>query len=115
MILTTCSRQIATQIAPRNVKQLPMLDQESAGRLLQSQLSDTAGWSPADANAIAQYLMCLPVALVRAADFVNQTGTKLPKLLRLLRDNEEAVAELLSAGPDHDAPHDDRLLPVQKT
>ena len=111
VLLTTRSRQVATRTAGNRVLSLDMLDADSACLLFHDHLHNPVV-HPEEATEIVRWLTHCPLAVMRAAEFINETGTRLSTLLRLFEKDESTIVELL--GTDADDIDHDRSEPTTK-
>ncbi|KAH7012165.1 uncharacterized protein B0I36DRAFT_279029 [Microdochium trichocladiopsis] len=96
ILLTTRSRPVAVQFAQSNIVDIEEMDSNEAILLLQKSL--TQGQTPQDEALLEDLLIqltYLPLAITRAAAYLNQTKVPIRKYLGLLRGAEKDAVRLL--------------------
>jgi hypothetical protein len=103
IIFTTRDRKTAVKLAQQNVIEVLEMDEHMAMQLLQKYLinQDLVN-NEQDTKALLAQLTYLPLAIVQAAAYINETGIALADYLSLLADQEEEVIELLSEDFEND-------------
>lgn len=100
VLITTRCRQVAVRIAHKCIIPLDTLGIDDAVQLFNSRLIYPIFEEPETIVELARFLTCLPLALIRAADFINEHDFSISMLLQLLQENGEAVMGLLGTDSD---------------
>ena|SRR5687768_13414322 len=97
ILFTTRTRSIATRLARREVVDLSRLSKTEARQLLEKLLIDKL---PAEEGVVMELLAILtylPLAIMQAAAYLNETKTPVVEYIRLLLHTERDIVELLEA------------------
>ncbi|KAN0087046.1 hypothetical protein V8E54_000734 [Elaphomyces granulatus] len=97
VLFTTRNQQLATSLVGPDVISIPEMDDKIATDLLRASLirKDLVNDSQPTAQLLCQ-LSCLPLAIIQAASYMNQTGVSAATYLSLLERQENEIVELLS-------------------
>ncbi len=116
IVFTTRDRKTAIKLAHRNVVKVPEMEEDVAIQLLQKCLynPDLVNNRP-DTIALLKELTYLPLAIVQAASYINENRIAFVDYLFLLRDQEEAVIDLLSEEFEDDGRYANIKNPVATT
>ncbi|KAN0087037.1 hypothetical protein V8E54_000725 [Elaphomyces granulatus] len=97
VLFTTRNQQLATSLVGPEVIGIPEMDDKMATDLLRVSLirKDLVNDSQSTAQLLCQ-LSCLPLAIIQAASYMNQTGIPVSTYLSLLEKQENEIVELLS-------------------
>ncbi|KAN0087051.1 hypothetical protein V8E54_000739 [Elaphomyces granulatus] len=96
VLFTTRNQQLATTLVGPEVISIPEMDDKMATDLLRASLirKDLVNDSQPTAQLLCQ-LSCLPLAIIQAASYMNQTGVSVATYLSLLEGQENEIVELL--------------------
>ncbi|KAJ6042987.1 FabD/lysophospholipase-like protein [Penicillium canescens] len=98
IIWTTRDRKVATAVARENVVTVRQMDESGASEMMRKYLIDPSrikideGLLP----GLLQKLTYLPLAIVQAASYINETGESLKTYEALLSSHDDEAIELLS-------------------
>ncbi|KAN0087059.1 hypothetical protein V8E54_000747 [Elaphomyces granulatus] len=97
VLFTTRNQQLATTLVGPDVIGIPEMDEKMATDLLRASLirKDLVNDSQTTTQLLRQ-LSCLPLAIIQAASYMNQTGISVSTYLSLLERQENEIVELLS-------------------
>ncbi|KAN0087042.1 hypothetical protein V8E54_000730 [Elaphomyces granulatus] len=97
VLFTTRNQQLATSLVGPEVIGIHEMDDKMATDLLRVSLirKDLVNGSQTTTQLLRQ-LSCLPLAIVQAASYMNQTGVSVATYLSLLEKQENEIVELLS-------------------
>ncbi|KAN0069937.1 hypothetical protein V8E54_012243 [Elaphomyces granulatus] len=97
VLFTTRNQQLATSLVGPDVINIPKMDDKMAIDLLRASLirKDLVNDSQTTTQLLYQ-LSCLPLAIIQAASYMNQTGISVATYLSLLERQESEMIELLS-------------------
>ncbi|KAN0082027.1 hypothetical protein V8E54_003325 [Elaphomyces granulatus] len=97
VLFTTRNRRLATKLVGLDVINISGMDDGMAIDLLRASLvhKDLTNDSQTTTQLLHQ-LGCLPLAIVQAASYMNETGTSVTTYLSLLQSQENVIVELLS-------------------
>ncbi|KAN0069929.1 P-loop containing nucleoside triphosphate hydrolase protein [Elaphomyces granulatus] len=97
VLFTTRNQQLATSLVGPDVINIPKMDDKMATDLLRASLirKDLVNDSQTTTQLLYQ-LSCLPLAIIQAASYMNQTGISVATYLSLLERQENEMVELLS-------------------
>ena len=97
VLFTTRNQQLATSLVGPEVISIPEMDDKMATDLLRASLirKDLVNDSQTTTQLLCQ-LSCLPLAIIQAASYMNQTGISVATYLSLLERQENEMVELLS-------------------
>jgi hypothetical protein len=85
------------KLARRSMIEMSEMDQAGGEQLLRNYLVDRDLLNnQTAATALLTQLTYLPLAIVQAAEYINENGIGLPDYLSLLEEQEEDVIELLA-------------------
>ena len=116
VVFTTRSRKVAVKLAQQNVIKVLEMDEEAAMQVLSKSLIDQGLLqNREDTIKLLQKLTFLPLAIVQAAAYINESGTTLANYLLLLEDQEQNVIELLSEDFEDEGRYRDTKNPVATT
>lgn len=116
VVFTTRSRKVAVRLAQQNVIKVLEMDEEVAMQVLGKSLIDQGLLqNHEDVIKLLQKLTFLPLAIVQAAAYINETGTTLADYLSLLEDQEQNVIKLLSEEFEEEGRYRDTKNPVATT
>ncbi|QKX59475.1 uncharacterized protein TRUGW13939_06609 [Talaromyces rugulosus] len=97
ILFTTRNRQLATLLVGPEVISLGEMDDKTASNLLFGSLThNDADHRDRIATELVRQLSGLPLAIVQAASYINETGISLESYLSLLHEQEDVLLELLS-------------------
>ncbi|KAH8745706.1 kinase subdomain-containing protein, partial [Hyaloscypha sp. PMI_1271] len=97
IVFTTRNKKTAVKLAHQNIVQVLEMDEDVAVQLLQKCLiNPSLVNSGSDTKALLKELTYLPLAIVQAAAYINESGITFADYLLLLADQEEEVIDLLS-------------------
>ncbi|KAN0087056.1 hypothetical protein V8E54_000744 [Elaphomyces granulatus] len=96
VLFTSRNQQLATTLVGPEVISIPEMDDKMATDLLRASLirKDLVNDSQPTAQLLCQ-LSCLPLAIIQAASYMNQTGVSVATYLSLLEGQENEIVELL--------------------
>jgi hypothetical protein len=94
IIFTTTNRKTAAKLAPRNVVELPEMEQGIAQKMLEMCLVDPAN-EQEKVDLLLKELAYLPLAIVQAAAYVNVNKITLQEYLSLLVKKKEELVKRL--------------------
>ncbi|KAN0072745.1 hypothetical protein V8E54_008859 [Elaphomyces granulatus] len=97
VLFTTRNQQLATTLVGPDVISIPEMDDKMGTDLLRASLirQDLVNDSQPTTQLLRQ-LSCLPLAIIQAASYMNQTGISVSTYLSLLERQENEMVELLS-------------------
>ncbi|KAN0070946.1 purine and uridine phosphorylase [Elaphomyces granulatus] len=97
VLFTTRNQQLATSLVGPEVISIHEMDDKMAADLLRASLihKDLVNDSQTTTQLLRQ-LSCLPLAIIQAASYMNQTGISVATYLSLLERQENEMVELLS-------------------
>ena len=97
VLFTTRNQQLATSLVGPEVISIPEMDDRMAIDLLRASLvrKDLLN-DPQTTTQLLHQLSCLPLAIIQAASYMNQTGISVATYLSLLERQENEMVELLS-------------------
>jgi nucleoside phosphorylase/tetratricopeptide (TPR) repeat protein len=97
VLFTTRNQQVATSLVGPEVISIHEMDDKMATDLLRASLihKDLVNDSQPTTQLLRQ-LSCLPLAIIQAASYINQTGISVATYLSLLERQENEMVELLS-------------------
>ncbi|KAN0083379.1 hypothetical protein V8E54_002467 [Elaphomyces granulatus] len=97
VLFTTRNQQVATSLVGPEVISIHEMDDKMATDLLRASLirKDLVNDSQTTTQLLHQ-LSCLPLAIIQAASYLNQTGISVATYLSLLEREENEMVELLS-------------------
>ncbi|KAN0087168.1 hypothetical protein V8E54_000856 [Elaphomyces granulatus] len=97
VLFTTRNKQLATTLVGPEVISIPEMDDKMATDLLRASLirKDLVNDSQTTTQLLCQ-LSCLPLAIIQAASYMNQTEISVATYLSLLGRQENVMVELLS-------------------
>src|ERR1700722_8803969 len=97
VLLTTRNQQLATSLVGPEVISIHEMDDKMATDLLRASLirKDLVNDSQTTTQLLCQ-LSCLPLAIIQAASYMNQTGISVATYVSLLERQENEMVELLS-------------------
>ncbi|KAN0087289.1 hypothetical protein V8E54_000977 [Elaphomyces granulatus] len=97
VLFTTRNQQLATSLVGPDVISIPEMDDEMATNLLRASLirKDLVNDAQTTTQLLSQ-LSYLPLAIIQAASYMNQTGISVATYLSLLERQENEMVELLS-------------------
>src|SRR5712664_36463 len=97
VLFTTRNQQLATSLVGPGVISIPEMDDKMATDLLRASLirQDLVNDSQTTTQLLRQ-LSCLPLAIIQAASYMNQTGISVATYLSLLERQGNDMVELLS-------------------
>ncbi|KAM0322096.1 hypothetical protein ACHAQA_009725 [Verticillium albo-atrum] len=96
ILFTTRTQRIATRLAQSDMVVLSQMDGDEASDLLKKSLRGKP--LPTDEKGVAELLdilTCLPLAIVQGAAYLNETRASVSEYIRLLRNTERDMVELL--------------------
>ena len=94
-LFTTRTRSIATRLAGREVVDLSRLSKTEATQLLEKLLIDELPAEEGVVTELLEILTYLPLAITQAAAYLNENKTPVVEYMRLLRNTERDMVELL--------------------
>ncbi|KAN0066948.1 hypothetical protein V8E54_014872 [Elaphomyces granulatus] len=97
VLFTTRNRQLATKLVGPEVISISQMDDKTATDLLRASLidKDLVNDRQTTSQLLCQ-LSCLPLAIIQAASYINETGISVAIYLSLLNRQENVMVELLS-------------------
>jgi tetratricopeptide (TPR) repeat protein len=98
IVFTTRDRKVAVRLA-QNLIDVPEMDEDQATQLLQNSLFQSGSTDNHNDNhkhILLAKLANLPLAIVQASSFVNETGCSISDYLSLLEQQEDDFIHLLS-------------------
>jgi tetratricopeptide (TPR) repeat protein len=98
IIWTTRDRKVATAVARENVVTVPQMDESGASEMMQKYLIDPSRIESDEGllPGLLRKLTYLPLAIVQAASYLNETGESLKTYEALLSSHDDEAMELLS-------------------
>ena len=97
VLFTTRNGQFATKLVGPEVIDIPQMDNEMAAELLKASLIRKYLVDDYQiATQLLRQLSCLPLAIIQAASYINETGISVGTYLSLLERQENVMVELLS-------------------
>ncbi|KAF2228519.1 HET-domain-containing protein [Viridothelium virens] len=102
IVFTTRDKKTAIKLTAPNVIELPEMEEDGAIQLLQKSVVNPGLHVEQHAKALVRELTYLPLAIVQAVAYINENSMALADYLSLLREQEEAVIELLSEAFEDD-------------
>jgi hypothetical protein len=97
IVFTTRDKKTAVKLAGQNIIEVPEMDEDGALQLLQKSLVEPSLLDrQREAKILLRELTYLPLAIVQAAAYINESSAALEDYLSLLNEQEESVIELLS-------------------
>ncbi|KAH8696322.1 hypothetical protein BGW36DRAFT_417527, partial [Talaromyces proteolyticus] len=97
ILVTTRNRQLATLLAGPEVISVSEMDDQMAVNLLFASLTQKdVVYRGQISTELVRQLSGLPLAIVQAASYINETGISLESYLNLLHEQEDVLLELLS-------------------
>ena len=97
VLFTTRNRQLATKLAGPEVVNIPQMDDKVATDLLKVLLIDKDLVNDHQTSTqLLRRLSYLPLAIIQAASYINETGVSITTYLSLLQRQENVMVELLS-------------------
>ena len=97
VLFTTRNRQLATKLAGPDVISITQMDDKMATDLLQASLIDKDLVNDHQTTTqLLHQLSCLPLAIIQAASYMNETEISITTYLSLLQRQENVMVELLS-------------------
>jgi NB-ARC domain len=97
VIFTTRNRQLAVRLAAPELVTLDEMNEETAVNMLRASLVQKDLIQNHEAViTLLQLLTFLPLAIIQAAAYINETGINLADYVSLLKEQEEDTIELLS-------------------
>ncbi|CAG8001826.1 unnamed protein product [Penicillium nalgiovense] len=117
IIWTTRDRKVATGVARENVVTVRQMDESGASEMMRKYLIDPSrirtdeGLLP----GLLHKLTYLPLAIVQAASYINETGESLETYEALLSSHDDEAVELLSEHFEDDGRYADMENAVAKT
>ncbi|KAE8325085.1 hypothetical protein BDV39DRAFT_207208 [Aspergillus sergii] len=116
ILFTTRTQQLATKLAGPDIMRVPEIDSVTAITLLRSSLAqDDLFTDETSASMLVCQLGGLPLALIQAASFMNESSISLETYLSLLNREEHTMIELLSEDFEDDYRYPDSKNPVAST
>ena len=117
IIWTTRDRKVATTVAREKTVAVPEIDEAGASKMMRNYLinPDLTKAGEDILPGLLQKLTYLPLAIVQAAAYINETGISLAEYEVLFSDRDEEVIELLSEGFEDDSRYTDTENAVAKT
>jgi hypothetical protein len=97
ILFLTCDRSLAVKLAQQNVVEVPAMEEDIAAQLLKNYLVNKELVSNRqDTHALLAQLNYLPLAIVQAAQYINEKSVTLADYLLLLARHEGGIADLQS-------------------
>jgi hypothetical protein len=97
VLFTTRNRQLATKLVGPEVINIPQMDDKMATDLLRASLIDKDLVNDHQTTTqLLRQLSCLPLAIIQAASYINETEISVATYLSLLQRQENVMVELLS-------------------
>ncbi|KAN0067004.1 hypothetical protein V8E54_014928 [Elaphomyces granulatus] len=97
VLFTTRNRQLATKLVGPEVISISQMDDKTATDLLRASLIDKDLVNDHQTTSqLLRQLSCLPLAIIQAASYINETGISVATYLSLLERQENVMVELLS-------------------
>ena len=117
IIWTTRDRKVATTVARENTVAVPEIDEAGASKMMRNYLinHDLTKAGEDILPGLLQKLTYLPLAIVQAASYINETGISLAEYEVLFSGKDEEVLELLSEEFEDDSRYTDIENAVAKT
>jgi nucleoside phosphorylase/tetratricopeptide (TPR) repeat protein len=104
ILVTARNRQLATLLAgPEVISVGEMDDQMAVNLLFASLIQKDAVYRDQISTELVRQLNGLPLAIVQAASYINETGISLESYLSLLHEQEDVLLELLSQDFEDDS------------
>jgi hypothetical protein len=95
--ITTQNRQLATRLIGPEVINMPQMDDKMATDLLRESLIDKDLVNDQQTTSqLLRHLSCLPLAIIQAASYMNETEISVATYMSLLQGQESGTVELLS-------------------
>jgi NB-ARC domain len=97
VLFTTRNQQLATKLVGPEVMKISQMDDNIATDLLRASLihKDLTN-DHQTTNQLLRQLSCLPLAIIQAASYINETEISVATYLSLLQSQEDVIVELLS-------------------
>ncbi|PGH04950.1 hypothetical protein GX51_03249 [Blastomyces parvus] len=97
VLFTTRNHQLATKLVRTDVIRIHEMDEETASELLRTSLvfKELADDEKSSVLLLRE-LSCLPLAILQAANYINETDMSVSTYLSILRSQEADMVELLS-------------------
>ena len=116
IVFTTRSKKIATKLAPKDVIEISEMEETAAMQLFGSSLIKRKRLGDRrNLQKLLRRLTFLPLAIVQAANYINENSISLSEYLRLLDQQEQRVVDLLSKDFEDDWRYPDVKNPVITT
>ena len=117
IIWTTRDRKVATTVARENTVAVPALDEAGASKMMRNYLinPDLTTASESIFSYLLGKLTYLPLAIVQAAAYINDTGISLAEYEVLFSQQDDEVIELLSEEFEDDSRYPGSENAVAKT
>lgn len=117
IIWTTHDQKVATTVAREKTVAVPEINKAGASKMMRNYLinPDLTKAGEDILPGLLQKLTYLPLAIVQAAAYINETGISLAEYEVLFSDRDEEVIELLSEGFEDDSRYTDTENTVAKT
>ena len=97
VLFTTRNRQLATRLVGPEVINMSQMDDKMATDLLRASLIDSDLVNNHQATSqLLHHLSCLPLAIIQAASYMNETEISIATYVSLLPGQESEMVELLS-------------------
>ncbi|KAN0070867.1 hypothetical protein V8E54_011032 [Elaphomyces granulatus] len=96
VLFTTRNRQLATRLVGPEVVNIPQMDDKMATDLLRASLIDKDLVNNHQSTTqLLHHLSCLPLAIIQAASYINETEISVTTYVSLLQRQESVIVELL--------------------
>ena len=117
IIWTTRDRKVATTVARESTVTVPEIDEAGASKMMRNYLinPDLTKAGEHILPGLLRKLTYLPLAIVQAASYINETGISLAEYEVLFSGKDEEVLELLSEEFEDDSRYTDIENAVAKT
>jgi tetratricopeptide (TPR) repeat protein len=116
ILITTRSRKVAVQMAGRDYVEVPEMDAPTAADLLRKALNAPERvYVKEPALELLERLTYLPLAIIRAAAYINANDIALSKYLSLVCGTDDSVIELLSEQFEDEGRYREAKNPVATT
>ncbi|CRG89878.1 hypothetical protein PISL3812_06917 [Talaromyces islandicus] len=115
ILFTTRNQQLATLLVGPEVISVDEMDDQMAANLLLASLTEKHVHRDQISTELLRQLSGLPLAIVQAASYINETKISLESYLSLLVEQEDVLLELLSQDFEDDWRYDRLQNPVAAT
>ncbi len=116
ILVTTRSRRVASHLAGKDLVELDDMKVDDAEQMLKNLLEKPDILNDRESTQqLLHNLTCLPLAIVQAAAYLNKNDESIKTYLKLLRQPEDDVIELLSQDFNDEGRYKTALNPIATT